>query len=103
MFILHATTMFIHWYSSLRDGHGKSKIRSRLRRLKNGYLGDTKATRQGSFEMRIHGNSGYRIYYVRGPENRLLLLLGGAKRHQQQDMKLASKQMERGKIKAFHL
>lgn len=103
MFILQATTMFINWYSSLKDSHGKAKIRSRLKRLKNGYLGDTKSTRQGNFEMRIHGNNGYRIYFARGPENRLLLLLGGDKRRQHLDMKLASKQATQGKFKAFYL
>lgn len=103
MFILHATSVFINWYASLKDGHGKAKIRSRLKRLKNGYLGDTKATRQGNFEMRIHGYNGYRIYFARGPENRLMLLLGGDKRRQHIDVKLATKYVSEGKFKVFHL
>jgi putative addiction module killer protein len=53
-----------------------------------------KASVRGILEMRIDDGPGYRIYYVhRGPQI-VILLCGGDKRTQQQDIKRAQKLAE---------
>jgi putative addiction module killer protein len=62
--------------------------------MEKGNPGDAKSVGQGILEMRIDDGPGYRIYYVhRGPQI-VILLCGGDKRTQQQDIKRAQKLAE---------
>jgi putative addiction module killer protein len=54
-----------------------------------GNRGDTKSVGQGILEMRIDYGPGYRIYYVNRGVQVVILLCGGDKRTQQQDIKRA--------------
>jgi putative addiction module killer protein len=60
-----------------------------------GNLGDSKSLRGGLMEMRIDYGAGYRVYYVRGGTEIVILLCGGDKRTQQQDIKQARELAER--------
>lgn len=59
-----------------------------------GNPGDTKSVGQGLLEMRIDSGPGYRIYYVHRGAQIVILLCGGDKRRQQQDIKQAQKLAE---------
>jgi putative addiction module killer protein len=62
--------------------------------MEMGNPGDFKSVGGGILEMRIDYGPGYRIYYAHRGEQIVLLLCGGDKRTQQQDIKRARKLAE---------
>jgi len=95
MIQLNSTDEFENWLNSLRDIRAKQRIMSRLTSVaKNGNFGDTKPVGGGVYEMRIHHDAGYRVYYTRRGETVYLLLLGGDKSTQQRDIKKAASMAE---------
>lgn len=83
------TEVFGTWFSRLADARAKARIEARIRRAEDGSLGDSALVGAGVSEMRIHCGPGYRIYFVqRGPE-RIILLAGGDKSTQINDIKMA--------------
>jgi putative addiction module killer protein len=60
-----------------------------MRRLEKGNPGDTKSVGKGLLEMRIDYGPGYRVYYMHRGVQIVILLCGGDKRTQQQDIKQA--------------
>jgi len=65
------------------------RIVARMRRLEQGNPGDTKSVGKGVLEMRVDYGPGYRIYYLHRGAQIVILLCGGDKRTQQQDIKQA--------------
>jgi putative addiction module killer protein len=64
-------------------------IIARLKRLEHGIIGDVQPVGGGVSELRIHLGAGWRIYFTqRGPQI-AVLLAGGSKRTQTQDIKRA--------------
>ena len=82
-------TPFTDWMEKLRDRKARVKIHTRIDRLRLGNAGDHKALGNGLFELRIHYGPGYRIYYGKTGKHIVLLLCGGNKATQQQDIKRA--------------
>lgn len=80
---------FMEWIESLKDMIGKAQITNRLNRVALGNHGDCVNVGNGIFELRIHYGPGYRIYFSEQRHSILLLLLGGSKRTQKKDIKLA--------------
>lgn len=73
----------------MRDAQAKRRIAARLVRLSAGLLGDVKPVGGGVSELRIDYGPGYRLYFAtRGPEL-IVLLCGGDKRSQDQDIAAA--------------
>lgn len=72
----------------------RSRVTGRIRRMEMGNPGDTKSVGQGILEMRIDYGPGYRIYYVHRGARIVILLCGGDKRRQQQDIKQAQRLAE---------
>ena len=91
---MRQTEEFSGWLRRLRDANAVARIVGRIRRMEVGNLGDTKSVGQGILEMRIDYGPGYRIYYVRRGAQIVILLCGGDKRTQQQDIKRAQKLAE---------
>ena len=85
---------FSDWLRRLRDANAAARIVGRIRRLEMGNPGDTKSVGNGILEMRIDYGPGYRIYHVRRGAQIVILLCGGDKRTQQQDIKRAQKLAE---------
>lgn len=83
--------LFREWLSSLRDREARVRIRTRLSRVRLGNLGDTKSVGQGVSELRIPYGPGYRVYLGRDGDRIVLLLCGGDKRSQRQDIIEAQK------------
>lgn len=81
--------VFERWLTELRDANAKVCIRTRIRRLSLGNPGDVKSVGGGISEMRIDYGPGYRVYFTQRGALVILLLCGGDKRTQQQDIKQA--------------
>ena len=79
----------------LRDANAVSRIVARIRRMELGSLGDYKSLRGGLMVMRIDYGAGYRVYYGRRGKEIVILLCGGDKRTQQQDIKRARELAEK--------
>jgi putative addiction module killer protein len=77
------------WVDSLRDSKAISQIDKRLRRVKLGNLGDYRSVGEGVFELRIDYGPGYHIYFGQIGLTIVLLLCGGDKSTQQQDISKA--------------
>ncbi|MEH1944714.1 MAG: type II toxin-antitoxin system RelE/ParE family toxin [Nostoc sp.] len=78
--------IFDEWLDSLRDRRAKAKIRARLDRVEDGNLGDCKSVGEGVFELRIDYGPGYRIYFGEEGITIIILLCGGDKSTQKQDV-----------------
>jgi putative addiction module killer protein len=89
MYEIQKTDEFDTWLLSLPDQVAVSKIVSRIERLGMGNPGDVEAVGEGISEMRIHHGPGYRVYYKRTGKTITLILCGGDKSTQAQDIKRA--------------
>lgn len=86
MIQLIKSATFDRWLSDLRDRNAKSRIEARIRRLSLGNPGDVKPVGEGVSEMRIDYGPGYRVYYQRRGMLIAILLCGGDKSTQDQDI-----------------
>lgn len=77
---------FTNWLRGLKDEQARSRIRVRMARLQLGNLGDCKSVGGGLLELRIDHGPGYRVYLARRGDTLVLLLCGGDKRTQAQDI-----------------
>ena len=89
MIEVRETTAFSDWLSGLRDHRAKARIAARVRRLAHGNPGDVAPIGEGVSELRIHAGPGYRVYFVRRGAALIVLLAGGDKNSQVQDIKTA--------------
>jgi len=64
----------------------KVRIFDRIRRLRDGNLGDVKPVGKGVSEMRISYGPGYRLYYTQRGDSLIILLCGGDKSSQKEDI-----------------
>lgn len=65
------------------------RIQARIDRAECGNLGDCVPVGQGVSEMRVHYGPGYRIYFVQRGTEIIVLLAGGDKSTQTEDIKAA--------------
>jgi len=77
---------FEHWLESLRDRQARARIKKRLDRVGLGNLGDFKPVGEGVMELRVDYGPGYRIYFAQSGAAIILLLCGGDKSTQDQDI-----------------
>ena len=80
---------FDGWLRGLRDIRAVARIQARIDRLALGNPGDVKPVGAGISEMRIDYGPGYRIYYMQRGLIVIVLLCGGDKSSQQQDIETA--------------
>jgi len=80
---------FKEWLSNLRDRNAHAKISARLNRAKLGNFGNVKALGDGVNELKIDYGPGYRVYYAMAGRTVILLLIGGDKSTQKEDIKVA--------------
>jgi putative addiction module killer protein len=81
---IQETKEYAQWFARLRDQMARARILARIRRLSLGNPGDVRPVGHGVSEMRLDHGPGYRIYFVsRGPD--LIILLGGGDKHTQLD------------------
>lgn len=87
MNIIQTTEVFDNWFSELKDRTAKARIQARIDRAEDGNFGDCSPVGEGVSEMRIHTGPGYRIYFKQIGMEIFVLLAGGSKATQQQDIK----------------
>jgi putative addiction module killer protein len=83
---IRKTSIFDRWLRRLRDRKAVARIQSRIDRLQIGLLGDVKPAGEGVSEMRIDYGPGYRIYFVQLGRELVILMTGGDKSTQRQDI-----------------
>ena len=79
---------FYEWLKKL-DEKTKERVNERLFRLICGNFGDYKNLGDEIFELRLHFNSGYRIYFGKENNKIIILLNAGNKSSQSRDIKQA--------------
>jgi putative addiction module killer protein len=83
------TEVFASWFGALRNPEARGRILARIRRLSLGNPGDVRPVGEGVSELRIHYGPGYRVYYVRQGHVVYVLLCGGDKGTQSEDIATA--------------
>lgn len=91
MIEVRLTTVFSGWLSDLRDRNAHSRIVTRLRRIELGNFGDVKPVGEGVSELRIDYGPGYRLYFVQRGDVIVIMLCGGDKKSQKNDILRAKK------------
>lgn len=89
MIEIRQTDAFSKWFDRLRDRGARAKILVRIRRLSLGNPGDVRPVGRGVSELRIDYGPGYRVYFVAPGPNVVVLLTGGDKRSQKEDIEEA--------------
>ena len=89
MIEVRETQVYARWFKKLRDRRAKARIDTRIRRLSLGNPGDVKSVGSGVSELRIDYGPGYRVYFIQQGSTVIVLLAGGDKRTQQQDINQA--------------
>ena len=79
---------YSEWLESL-DITVQARIGVRLDRVRRGNFGDHKHISDGVYELRMHFGKGYRVYFGRESHRIVLLLCGGDKKSQKQDVEKA--------------
>lgn len=88
---IYKTELFVRWLDGLKDLRARARIQTRIERLIEGNPGDVKPVGGGISEMRIHYGPGYRVYFTRRGQELILLLAGGDKSSQSDDIQTALK------------
>jgi putative addiction module killer protein len=90
MYFIEKTPEFDKWLRKLKDLKAKAKILFRIQKLeKDGHFGDCKSVGNGIRELRINFAKGYRVYFYEKNGKVIVLLIGGDKSTQQEDIKKA--------------
>jgi putative addiction module killer protein len=80
---------FSEWLGTLSDKKTRARILKRITRIYLGNLGDIKPVGDGVIELREHHGPGYRIYCGEERDKIVVLLCGGEKDSQEEDIKRA--------------
>jgi putative addiction module killer protein len=84
MFTVLQLPEFDAWLRGLKDGMTRRRLARRLEKAESGNLGDVKPVGDGVWEMREFFGPGWRMYYVER-EGMLIVMLGGGDKSTQQD------------------
>ena len=82
-------TPFLDWLGKLRDQRAEQRIDSRLNRLRLGNPGDSSGVGEGVCELRLDYGPGYRVYFGPVGDTIVILLIGGDKSTQADNIKKA--------------
>jgi putative addiction module killer protein len=86
MYSIRRTDVFAQWLLRLRDRAGAARIEIRVKRLEMGNPGVCRPLQHGVREMKIDFGPGYRVYFVERASVQVILLCGGDKSSQQDDI-----------------
>lgn len=86
---IEATETFRTWLDALTDLAGRARIQARVERLAMGNPGQHRVLSGGVRELKIDVGPGYRVYYAQRGGVLIVLLAGGDKSTQNEDIKAA--------------
>ena len=89
MLEVRRTEVYARWLDGLRDVRARARVLVRVERLAAGNPGDVRPVGEGVSEMRIDYGPGYRVYFKRQGRTVVVLLAGGDKRSQSDDIDTA--------------
>ncbi|MCY3816284.1 MAG: type II toxin-antitoxin system RelE/ParE family toxin [Gammaproteobacteria bacterium] len=89
MFEIRKTDVYAKWLDGLRDARARARVLVRVERLAVGNPGDVRPVGEGVSELRIDYGPGYRVYFKKQARRIVILLAGGDKRTQSDDVKTA--------------
>lgn len=89
MIEVRQTEHYSKWFNKLKDPNARARIDIRIRRLSLGNPGDVKPVGEGISELRITYGPGYRVYFTQRGNKLIILLAGGDKTTQSNDIKKA--------------
>jgi putative addiction module killer protein len=89
MLEIRETPAYAAWFSGLRDRAVDARIDIRIRRLSLGNPGDVRPVGEGISELRVRYGPGCRIYFISHGNILIVLLAGGDKGAQANDIQLA--------------
>ena len=89
MLEVRRTEVFARWLDGLRDVRARARVQVRIERLAACTPGDVRTVGEGVSEMRIDYGPGYRVYFKKQGRTIVVLLAGGDKRTQSQDIETA--------------
>ena len=81
--------VFTGWFNALKDHRNKARIQARIDRAELGNYGDCEPVGEGVFELKMHFGSGFRVYFMERGLEIIILLAGGDKSTQSNDIKKA--------------
>lgn len=89
MYTIKYMPEFEQWLHGLKDNVTRIRLSRRLDKAARGLLGDVVPVGEGVFEFREFFGSGWRMYYILRGDRVIVMLGGGDKSTQQQDIDAA--------------
>jgi putative addiction module killer protein len=89
MYTIKQLDAFSDWLNGLREHNTRLRLARRLEKASRGLLGDVKFIGEGVYEMREHFGAGWRMYYTQRGDAVIVMLGGGDKSSQSEDIKVA--------------
>lgn len=86
MFDIQQLKRFESWLNGVRDVQARAEILTRLDEAGLGNFGDHKLLAGGVYELRIHIGQGYRLYLCHLAGTIYILMMGGTKKGQKDDI-----------------
>jgi putative addiction module killer protein len=86
MIEIQKTDIFEKWFRKIKDGKTRHLINIYISRLSQGNFGDSKPIGKGLSELRINYEKGFRLYYKNKNNIIIILLCGGDKSTQKEDI-----------------
>ncbi|MBI5617906.1 MAG: type II toxin-antitoxin system RelE/ParE family toxin [Gammaproteobacteria bacterium] len=86
---IQITEVYRDWINGLKERATRARIQVRVDRLAHGNPGQHRNLTDGVSELKIDAGPGYRVYYTERNGELIVLLAGGDKSSQQQDIKAA--------------
>ena len=86
---IQITEVYRDWINRLKDRTVRARIQVRVDRLVHGNPGQHRNLTDGVSELKVDVGPGYRVYYTERNGELIVLLAGGDKSSQQQDIKAA--------------
>ena len=86
MVTIDRTEIFAKWLRRLKDNKARAIILNHIDNMEDGKMGIVKSVGNGVYEKKIDYGQGYRLYYCQRGRGWILLLCGGDKSTQQEDI-----------------
>ena len=83
------TEVYRDWIAALAERVGRARVQVRIDRLAHGNPGQHRRLTNGVTELKVDHGPGYRVYYTERGVEVIVLLAGGDKSTQEQDVAAA--------------